>query len=137
MSSKCHHLWTSRDELVNLNACVTEAIARSGNAINYDPDQLECNVKRCKPATRKRHFNDVMYDVSDKSDDVTALDYKLTTVHRGWDVFAISKYVTESHDSAKTVGTSLLFYYCALYILLLTYLFTYLLTYFYRSCSVL
>jgi len=29
--------WSSRQQRVSLDACVTEAFARSGNAINHDP----------------------------------------------------------------------------------------------------
>ena len=96
VSSRCAHLWTSRHQHVSLDACVTEAFARSGNAINHDAQRHRCNVKRCshlpppppQPATDLR-YNDVMYDLVVNGDDVTARDYRLTVIHGGWDVYAI------------------------------------------------
>jgi len=85
----CSHLWSSGQEQVNLDACVTEALARSGNTINYDPDLLHCNVKRCNPTTGELHYNDVMYDVNVNGDDVTEFNYRLTDSRGGWDVYAI------------------------------------------------
>jgi len=91
LSSRCVHLWASHRQRVSLDACVTEAFAERGNAINHDPDRLRCNVKHCRPATTgKLRLNDVMYDVIGNTSDVTtALDYRLTNVHGGWDVYAI------------------------------------------------
>jgi len=79
-------MWSSGRQQVSVDACVTEAFARSGNAINHDPDAQRCNVKRCDPAT---DYNDVMYDVIVNGDDVTAFDYRLTDIRGGWDVYAI------------------------------------------------
>ena len=89
LSSRCSHLWTSRQQRVSLDACVTEAFAQSGNTVNYDPDERRCNVKRCNPATGELHYNDVMYDVIVDEDDVISLDYRLTDKNGGWDVYAI------------------------------------------------
>jgi len=90
LSSRCSHLWTSRDERVSLDACVTEAYARSGNAINHDPVKHHCNVKRCKTPPGELSYNDVTYDVVVNSSDVTTtIDYRLTNIHGGWDVYAI------------------------------------------------
>ena len=92
LSSKCSHLWTSRHQRVSLAACVTEAYARLGNAINHDPDRHRCNVKRCNnhhhQTPGKHQLNDVTNDVI-HDDDVTALDYRLTDIHGAWDVYAI------------------------------------------------
>ena len=85
----CSHLWSSGHEQVNLDACVTEALARSGNTINYDPDGLRCNVKRCNPTAGELRYNDVMYDVVVNGDDVTVFDYRLTDIRGGWDVYGI------------------------------------------------
>lgn len=85
----CSHLWSSGHEQVNLDACVTEALARSGNTINYDPDGLRCNVKRCNPTAGELRYNDVMYDVVVNGDDVTVFDYRLTDIRGSWDVYGI------------------------------------------------
>jgi len=101
-SSKCLHLWTNRKQRVdNVDACVTEAFARSGNVINYHPERQSCNVKRCKPATSQLQYNDVMYDVVVNDHDVTALDYRLTDAHGGWDVYGI---ICKYRSSVPTFG---------------------------------
>ena len=85
-------MWTSRQQRVSLDACVTEAFARSGNAINHDPRRRagvrpfptraarsvvclainhdprrrRCNVKRCRAPPGELRYNDVMYDVTSR-----------------------------------------------------------------------
>ena len=98
-SSRCRHLnrTTSRWQPFNLDACLGEAFAVSGNVINYDPERQHCNVKRCNPPAAavadsqlERSNVTTTYDVIvNGRGDVTALDYKLTDAHGGWDVYAI------------------------------------------------
>ena len=90
VSSKCLHLWTSRRQRVSLDACITEAYARSGDAINHDPVRHRCNVKRCSaPPAADRRYNDIKYDVVVDRANFTEFDYRRTDEQGAWDVYAI------------------------------------------------